>query len=154
MRSFLSSYPLIAAIVGAFAFLLLGMVVTDIGTKLGLWAIGVGIFGLGIGWAAIKISSDSDAKMSALANHAFDEKAAMMEQYEDFFRENYTGVKFERFRWDLEAISHVAKWADQEKRDRVARSVETIEKAVRLHVTKDSMDKILALADKIQRATR
>jgi hypothetical protein len=88
--------------------------------------------------------------MTSIANLEFDEKGAMIEGYEAFFSQNFDKTEFEKFRWDLEAITHVSRWADKEKRERISRSVDNIASSVNNKVTKDSLERIKALSSKIR----
>jgi len=123
---------------------------TDLSIKTALIGVGVGIIAVGIGFLGVWIAQKSDNKMAAIANLEFDEKGAMIEEYEAYFSKNFDKTKFERFRWDLEAMAHVAEWADEDKRARISRSVDIITTAVDGKVTKDSLERIRSLSSKIR----
>lgn len=74
----------------------------------------------------------------------------MLEEYEAYFKQNFDKTKFERFRWDMEAIAHVAKWAAGSKRDRVSNSIDTIVTAINSKITKDSLDRLKELSSTIK----
>lgn len=128
----------------------LGLLTTDIDREIAYMGGGAGIAAIGVGFLGAWIAQKSDDKMRAIANLEFDEKGAMMEEYEAFFSKNFDKVKFERFRWDLEAIAHVAKWAAKDKRGRVSESVDRIAAPLGSSVTKDSLDRIKWLSSKIK----
>jgi len=137
-------------VVAGLVFTSLSSLTTDPDRKIAYIGGGAGITGLGVGFLAAWMGRKSDNKMKAIANLEFDEKAAMLEGYEAFFSKNFDKGKFERFRWDLEAIAHVAKWAAKDKRDRVSESVNRIAGTISSSVTKDSLDRIKWLSSKIK----
>jgi len=119
---------------------------TDLAMKLAYIGVGVGITSVAITFLSIWIAQESDRKMKAIANLEFDEKAAMLEEYETFFKQNFDMTKLERFMWDMEAITHVAKWADQAKRAKVAVSIDTIATAVTSKIHQDSLHRLRQLS--------
>ena len=117
--------------------------------QVGLLGTGAGITSIGLGCLAIWMSIKSDGKMTSIANLEFHEKGAMIQEYETYFRNNFDVTKFERFKWDLEALAHVARWANKEKRASVCRSVDTILGSVDKKATKDGIERIRFLSSKI-----
>jgi len=137
-------------VVGGLVLMSLSQCTTDLDRKIAFIGSGAGITSIGIAFLGAWMGRKSDNKMKAIANLEFDEKGAMMEEYEAFFSNNFDKGKFERFRWDLEAIAHVAKWAAKDKRDRVSESVNRIAGTVSSSVTKDSLDRIKWLSSRIK----
>ena len=114
----------------------------DLAMKLEVMAAGVGVTSLGVAFLSAWIARMSDAKMMAIANLEFDEKAAMLEKHESYFKQRFDMTQFEIFRWDMEAIAHVAKWAAKGKRERVSTSIDAIAASVAANITKDSLDRL------------
>jgi hypothetical protein len=123
--------------------------VTDVNLKVALLGVGVGVVATGVGFLGLSIAQKSEHKMKALANLAFDEKTAMMQYYEAYFRQNFAQPEFERFRWDLEAMAHVARWAGREQRIRTSGSVSVIIAALQGKVPDADLERIKSLRAEI-----
>jgi hypothetical protein len=111
----------IAWIVFGLLFNFLIYLTSDLSLKLGFLAVGIGIVSIGVGGLGMWIARESDDKMKALANLEFDEKVVAMENYLDEFAEptftsNALEPEYKKFLWDLRAATHVARWADDNKR--------------------------------------
>ncbi len=140
----------------AIVFIVLGVLTMSVSLlaavehQVGILGAGAGISSIGLGCLAIWLSIKSDDKMTSIANLEFDEKGAMMQEYETYFTHNFDEAKFEQFKWDLEAIAHVAKWSDEDKQERLSRSLDAIAASVTGKATEDSIRRIRFLSSKIK----
>ncbi len=126
------------------------LLVAKVELQVGFLGTAAGITSIGVGFLGAWIAQKSDTKMKAIANSEFDEKGAMIQKYEAYFNSNFDEAEFNRFRWDLEAMAHVAKWADKDKRLKISQSADKIVMAVNGKATDGDLERIRSLSLQIR----
>jgi len=93
---------------------------------LGFTSIRMGSEASHLGNEALGLAQASDQMMKSVASLEFAEKGAAIRSYTEAFNENLTNAQllFPRFRWDVEAVSHVSKWAAESDRSRLANELD------------------------------
>ena len=101
--------------------------------EIGIFNTGIATLSLGLGLIALGRGTKSEEQMRALANLQFDEKVVAMENYMDEFSEpTFSSASLEpeyrKFMWDLRAMTHVARWADETRRREARERLDRIRK--------------------------
>jgi len=132
----------------------LSHITTDLYLKMAFIGAGVGIVAIGVAFLGAWIAQKGDNKMRAIANLEFDEKVVAMENYldefsEPTFAEELLESEYKKFLWDLRAMTHVAKWADKNRRRESRQRLEriTIHLAGKMDATR--LNEVKRLSDQI-----